>query len=475
MRLIHKYIGLVCASILFFTSCESDVLDNNPYYMGDSADQIFSDPVKIAAASVGLYDALQNSEFLGGRAQIYVDARGIDLNPPTYFGNLSTFQPTSSDATIEDAWQGAYRTIYECNLFLKGIEGAKAASVITESEYKTYSAEAKFIRGVVYFYTLNFWGQMYAKESENLGVPLVLQAFDGGSAFTEAIKITRSTIDDCYKQIISDFEYAEQNLSDTRDDVYEGRATATSSAAQAMLCRTYLYMKDNAKAIAYANKLDGKYSLESTTITNLTNPAASSEVIFFIAMNISDNPNTNNALGQHYGKDARADITVNSDYLNLFSNTDKRKTDVVVQKGGNWYCNKYQNGTKDWAPIIRYAEILLNKAEALVKSSNTVDAGAVSLLNQVHGRSDSGVTYSTSDFANAQALLDEILKERRRELAFEGHGSFDLFRNGKGIPAGRGSASAPALEYPNNYFALPIPNSDIEKAGANVLKQNKGY
>lgn len=475
MKLIHRYIGIVFTFLMLFTACENDVLDDNPYYMGDSADQIFSDPVKIAAASVGLYDALQNAEFLGGRAQIYVDSRGLDVNPPSHFGLLSTFQPTSSDATIEDAWQGAYRTIYECNLFLKGIEGAKVNSIITEDEYKVYSGEARFIRGVVYFYVLNFWGQMYVKDSENLGVPLVLEAFDGGSAFTNAIKISRSTVDQCYAQIIEDFEYAEQNLDVTRDDAYEGRATATSSAAQAMLCRTYLYRNENEKSIAYANKLANKYSLDASTLLNLTSPSTSSEVIFFVAMNATDNPNTNNALGQHYGKDARADITVNSDYINLFSDSDKRKTDVVAKKGSNWYCNKYQKVSQDWAPIIRYAEILLNKAEAIVKSTNTVDQNAIDLLNEIHQRSDETKTYSSADFANAQALLDEILKERRRELAFEGHGSFDLFRNGKGIPSGRGGSTVPSIEYPSNFFAFPIPNSDVEKAGTQILVQNKGY
>ena len=80
-----------------------------------------------------------------------------------------------------------------------------------------------------------------------------------------------------------------------------------------------------------------------------------------------------------------------------------------------------------------------------------------------------------TDFSTNAALVDEILLERRRELAFEGHASFDLFRNGKGIPAGRGSATAAAIPYPSNYFALPIPNDDIIKAGETVLVQNKGY
>jgi hypothetical protein len=304
-------------------------------------------------------------------------------------------------------------------------------------------------------------------------VPLVLVAYDGGTAFTEAINVPRSPIDACYEQIISDLKAAEI-LPETRTDTYRGRATATRGAARAMLSRVYLYTNQHANAIQYANLVIGKYELAPNIYANFGTPAASPEVIFHVAHNASDNPNTNNALGQHYGNASRADITANQAFVDLFSDDDARKTETLVFVRNLWWCNKYRNGSRDWAPIIRYAEVLLNKAEALVKSTNTVNADAIALLNQVRQRSEPTKVYTANDFANSAALLEEILTERRRELAFEGHASFDLFRNGKGIPAGRGSASAPAISFPDNYFALPIPNSDIEKS-KDVLVQNKGY
>lgn len=481
MKYINKLILATAACIMLASSCTFDVLDDNPYYMGDSADQIFSDPKKISAAAVGMYDALQNAEYLGGRAQIYVDSRGLDVNPPTYFGPIANFNPTSSNATIENAWQGAYRTIYECNLFLEGIEGALASKVITQEDYNGYAAEAKFIRSVVYFYTLNLWGQMYVAESENLGVPLILVAYDGGSAFTDAPQNVRSTINQCYEQIINDLSYAEENLKSTWDDDYANRARATVSAAQAMLSRVYLYTGDYDKAIANANKLIpneggavGKYSLDNNVVDVFASPTTSSEIIFFVAMNNVDNPNTNNALGQHYGASARADITVSDAYQNLLSSDDTRKTKGLLSKDGAVYCNKYQKKSADWAPIIRYAEVMLNKAEALVKKNKQVDATAIKLLSSVHSRSEADKTFDATDFATPEQLLEEILLERRRELAFEGHASFDLFRNKKGISAGRGGATVPAIDYPSNYFALPIPSYDIEK-GNGLLIQNKGY
>ena len=472
-----KYLNLIVLASFIFISCDEETLDNNPYYMGDSADQIYKDSKKIAAANNGLYDALQNLEFLGGRAQIYVDARGLDVNPPTFFGLLSTFSPTSGDATVTLAWQGAYRTIGECNAFLEGIEKAKAENIITADEYAIYSSDARFIRGVVYFYTLNFWGQMYVAESSNLGIPLVTKSYDGTTGFTEATKMTRSSITDSYKFILDDLSFAASNLPSTREDAYKGKATATSAAANAFLSRVYLYMKDYPKAIEFANKVTG-YVLAPSVYTVISDPANSTESIFSVAMNFADNPNTNNSLGQHYGSAKRADITVSADYLSLLSSTDKRRTECLVVKAPNTYCGKYLlTGNADWAPIIRYAEVLLNKAEALAKKPGATAlelAEAITLLNQVHQRSEPAKTYLGTDFATPGALVEEILLERRRELAFEGHASFDLFRNGKGIPAGRGAATAAAIPYPSNYFALPIPNDDITKAG-DALVQNKGY
>lgn len=473
-----KYLNLIILACFIFTSCDEETLDNNPYYMGDSADQIYEDAKKIAAANIGLYDALQNLEFLGGRAQIYADIRGLDVNPPTYFGLMSTFSPTSSDATTELAWQGAYRTVGECNAFLEGIEKAKNNNVITAAEYNTYASDARFVRGLVYFYTLNLWGQMYVAESSNLGIPLATKSYDGSTGFTEATKLTRATITDSYNFIIDDLKFAALNLPTTRDDVYKGKATATSSAANALLSRVYLYLKDYPKVIEYADKVTG-YSLAPSVANALSDPANSTESIFSVAMNFNDNPNTNNSLGQHYGSTKRADITVSSNYLSLLSATDARKTECLVVKGANTYCGKYlATGNADWAPIIRYAEVMLNKAEALAKKPGATlleIAEAISLLNQVHQRSEPTKTYLAIDFLTNGSLVDEILLERRRELAFEGHASFDLFRNEKGIPAGRGSATAAAIPYPSNYFALPIPNVDIIKAGETVLVQNKGY
>ncbi|MDR2449456.1 MAG: RagB/SusD family nutrient uptake outer membrane protein [Prevotellaceae bacterium] len=467
------YIKVLLASFIlgsFMLSC--DVLDQ-PYHMGYDADAIFSDPEKIRSAAIGMYDAFQSAEFLGGRAQIYADIRGMDVNPASYFGAVSTHDGTltSSNGIVQNAWTGAYRTLFEINLFLENI--AANPGVTSAAEEQRFIAEAKFLRAAVYFYALNLWGQQYTKDGTNLGVPLVLRSFDGGNAFSDEAKTPRSTVDEVYNQIIKDLGEA-LGLPSKLDDAYENISRANANAVNAFLSRVYLYRKQYGEAIAAANAVSG-YDLEANVATGVfafPPPTDNKEIIFFVAMSSTDNPNTNNALGQHYGADYRGDITVSSNFLNLFEPDDTRLT-LLKQKGSSYYCDKYANGSYNWAPFIRYAEVLLNKAEALAQQNSGVSAEAVTIINRIRTRSNASVK-QTSDFTTKAELIEFILAERRRELAFEGHGSFDLFRNGKGIDAGRATALAAAIPYPSNLFALPIPQADITKAPG-ILEQNPGY
>ncbi|MDR3184036.1 MAG: RagB/SusD family nutrient uptake outer membrane protein [Prevotellaceae bacterium] len=468
------YIKKLFASLFlagFLLSC--DVLDQ-PYYMGYDADAIFSDPEKVRSAAIGMYDAFQNADFLGGRAQIYVDIRGMDVNPVSYFGSVSTHDGTltAANGIVEGAWTGAYRTLFEINLFLENI--LSHTGVVSAEEEKRFVAEAKFLRAVVYFYLLNLWGQQYAGPSDNLGVPLVLRSFDGGNAFSDEAKIPRATVGEVYDQIIKDLKEAAADLPDKLNNAYENISRANANAVQAFLSRVYLYRRQYAEAVEAADKVTG-YSLEDDLAAKVfayPPPVDNKEIIFFVAMSNTDNPNTNNALGQHYGADYRGDITVSANFLKLFEpNTSDTRFNLLKQKGGSYYCNKYANGSYNWAPVIRYAEVLLNKAEALAQQDAGISTAALGIINEIRDRSKAG---KVPAFTEKKDFIDFILAERRRELAFEGHGSFDLFRNEKGIEAGRAAAAAAAIPYPNDLFALPIPEADVTKSGG-ILIQNGGY
>ncbi|MGL6022174.1 MAG: RagB/SusD family nutrient uptake outer membrane protein [Chitinophagaceae bacterium] len=465
-------------SIIVLVSCQKQVLEND-YYMGMYPKDQFSTPDRIKLAAVGMYNALQSAEFLGGRALIYVDVRSDIVNPgfPVPMSEFTTL--LSTYGYVSSAWLGGYQTIFQCNSFIKNLN--ENPKVISTELADSYIAEARFIRSLVYFYMLNFWGQQYCSDNADLGIPLVLEPAEGSAALNQLP--SRATIDESYNQIIEDLEYAETYLPAKREDGdgvnanYNTLARANKASARAILSRVYLYRKDYAKSILYGNKVINSidntptYELDPNLATSVfltPNPSGSREPIFFVAMNANDNPNTNNALGQHYSYNRRGDITVSQSYVNsMDTNVDKRYTELIRLDKRVFWTKKYEvDYNASWVPVIRYAEILLNQAEALARTNSSVDPTALGYLNQIRTRS--GLTEITP--TSHEDFLDSILLERSRELAFEGHASFDLFRNEKGVPA-RGQLLA--IQYPNNWFALPIPQSDIER-NPNLI-QNTNY
>ena len=120
-------------------------------------------------------------------------------------------------------------------------------------------------------------------------------------------------------------------------------------------------------------------------------------------------------------------------------------------------------------PIIRVSEIYLNKAEALVRSTNSINAEAISLLNAIRQRSfpigSKPAPFTITSFSSVNALLTAILQERRWELAFEGHDKFDKIRTGV--------APNTFLTNPNKWI-YPIPRREIDLTSGQIT-QNPGY
>ena len=463
-----KYICMgVALSGLFLTSCKQDKLFQDPLNSISEADA-FSTADRIEKSSVGMYDALQNANFFSGRILIYGDIRGLDAIPNTYFGNMGFYSTTtSSDGTVASAWQGGYRTIYQANLFLKGF--APNASLVSQAKADQYVGEAKFIRALCYFELVNLWAQPYnfTADASHPGVPLVLVAAD--DPFAPSNQLPRATVKQVYDQMESDLLDAEAKLPATAPDAFTRVARATKGAARALLARLYLYKGDYTKANQYADLVinSNVYSLNANPQTTFRTPYTTPESIFSVAMSGSDNPNTNNSLGQHYNPRARGDIAISVDYINLMDTTvDLRYKNLVEKYNGSFWTTKYAGLTTDYVPVLRYAEVLLTKAEALARLGTGVDPTALALLTQVRNRSNGGALTITTK----QQLIDAILKERRIELAFEGQGSFEFQRNKLDLPA---HSTVPLQPWGSNYRILPIPKYDTDK-NPNLV-QNPGY
>jgi len=464
MKHIIKLTTILFA-VVAMTGCSKDL--NEDPFNSIAANEAFSTPERIDKSAVGMYNALQNANYFGGRVLIYADIRGVDAVANTFFGSMNLFNLLKADdGTVAGAWQGAYRTIYECNSFVKNF--TPNAGLVTQAKADQYLGEAKFIRALCYFYLVNLWAQPYkfTADASHLGVPLVLTASD--NPFSPDNNIPRSTVKQVYDQMEADLLDADAKLPATYTDAYTRTTRATKAATKGLLMRLYLYKGDYPKAAQFANSIItlGTYGLQLGGPEVPFRTYTTNESIFSVAMDGGDNPNTNNAIGQHYGATRRADISVDNNYVALLEATDKRRTNLIQLAGSSYYTTKYNAGTTDFVPVLRYAEVLLTAAEALAQQATGVDATALGYLNQI--RSRAGATPAAP--VTKQALIDAILLERRIELAFEGQGSLDFLRTGRAIPAHGTVAAQP---YGSDFTVLPIPKYDLDKNPS--LQKNPGY
>ncbi len=165
--------------------------------------------------------------------------------------------------------------------------------------------------------------------------------------------------------------------------------------------------------------------------------------------------------------DARGDCRFTEDLLNAHEDGDRGIIQLMqVGDNGRTYTTKFPDfvTNADNAPVIITTEVVLNRAEALVKSSNTVEGEAVNILNDIRARAGLDA-FEADDFASADELLVAIADERRKELAFEGHRRMDLLRNGEAIING--------LMPGDNQTVMPIPVEETDQNSS--LPQNPGY
>ena len=254
---------------------------------------------------------------------------------------------------------------------------------------------------------------------------------------------SRATVKETYEQIIKDLEGAAALMTKRPNNSYANRY-----AAYALLSRVYLYMGStfaapntayNQKAIQYADSviMNGGYSLlQGTAYANYytTSNQTTSETIWAMNDTVGSSITSMSfqypTLSGYTGSWARP----SKEFIALLEANDLRKnyykkqvypgntedTLQVVKYGIN-YTAIYTNSPTNY---LRLAEMYLNRAEAKVKTGD--NAGGIADLNVIRVRA--GLSSVTG--LSGQALFDEILKQRRIELAFEGHNSFDYFRNG---------------------------------------------
>ncbi|HMP92868.1 MAG TPA: RagB/SusD family nutrient uptake outer membrane protein, partial [Phnomibacter sp.] len=414
MKPINKFFGVLVAAALL-GACKKELLTPVPTNLVSDL-SAFSSALRIEGQVRSIYATIKDAGLYGGRYQIFHDIRGNDFinertNVVTGF-DVYNYTPSNSSAnSVEAVWSRAYYAINLVNVFLEGMD-AGGAAVVGETRANNFRAEARFVRALCYhalitLYARPFWDGNGSRD----GVPLRLTAIKGAQNYD----IARNTVAEVYNQILADLNFAEQNLPATNGNATLNTTRAHRNTAIAFKVRVLLGMGRYADVVTEANKIVSANApfTASSGVPHALNPAfgtaftnyTTNESILSMPFFSNEAPGTQNQLGFYYRSAAMAgggaEYSVNPD--GVFANagwkaTDARRAQIVTEGTKRWL-NKYTTPAPyiDWAPVLRYPEVLLSLAEAITRSTNTVNDRAIALLNAVRGRSDNTTVFTAAD------------------------------------------------------------------------------
>ena len=464
------FLLIIPVTLLLFISCKKDFLDLSPYDQVPQ-DEAIIDEAGMQAALNGLYSQLRSVNLYGRSLALYGDLMADNAFISTQNSNryLPEFNYTfiSTNPNSSATWASAYVAILRANNIIN--------SDVSSANSTQLKGEALTIRALMYFNLVNWFAKQYTVDPNAEGVPIVL-------TYDALLKPARAKVSEVYAQIDADLAAAFSSMTSTT----KNSSYVSKYVARALQARVALFKGDwnAAKAAALDVVTNGGYTL--ATAANFANywknPAPVSnklETIFEVTSDAVNN-NGSNALSYFYDQTGYGDAIGSDDLYNSYSATDVRKGLFITGTRGGLtvrIVNKYPNtntaADKDDTKVIRYAEVLLTLAEAYNRTGDDVNAKLY--LNQLAKLRDPSFAGYISD---GSLLLNEILTERRKELAFEGMRYLDLKRLNSDVPRVNINSNyvgvTPVTIAKDNFRRIfPIPQ-DERDANPNI-SQNTGY
>ena len=505
-----KRIILFSLLIIFSSACTEDWLELEP--IGQKLESnYYQTEEEIHSGLIAAYSMLQPKYYSGWSSYYFLanfpsdDAAVVGGGPgdrPEYH-EIANFNTVPTNPAILQLWRRNYFGIYRANLVLENANPEKSENL------SKYVAEAKFLRAYFYFELIRFFGD----------VPLITSGLS-----SDQYNLAKEPAEDVFAQVIKDLTEAVPDLPSkstlSGNDVYR----ATKGAANALLGKAYLYMASpyyqqeydfEKSASEYYTLAAGRfenvinsmeYELESNydEIWQLSHEHGIESVFEIEYANIDRGGDWGN--GRVNGGNIDVQMSgprgISTDTLLAGWGFDMVTQDLIsaynaegdsARKYGTAYGEAFLTdiGAEDWEKnegytgwfskkratwahltsdvdpqwnyetnerIIRYADVLLMCAEAYLQSG----AGdPLPLVNDVRERASLDPLSSVS--------MNDIKKERRLELAMEGHRFFDLVRWGDAAS----ELGERGFEQ-NKHEVFPIPQAEIDNSNGK-LKQNENY
>jgi starch-binding outer membrane protein, SusD/RagB family len=464
---ISKYTGMAgLIFLLAISSCKEKFLVLNPptsltpvQALGSEAD--------LLVALRGAYAGLRGVDFYGRTIPILGDVmadnayqHSLNTNRYTLYNNY-TYNVT--DGNVLGFWTTAYTVILRTNNIIN-------SSVTTTVNVDQYRGEAYAIRALCYFSLIRNMAKPYTDDPASLGVPII-------TSYNAELKPARNKVSEVYALIIADL-----NSAYTLMTKYTNSSQFSKYAAKALQAKVYLTMGDKANAKTAA--LDVINNGGFTTLTTANHAAywTSSivrtdklETLFEVSSDAVGNL-AFDALSYLYSQAGNyGDIVCSDELYALFEAGDSRRAlyPVVPRPvGGATVVSvaKFPVISGDYSDtkVLRLSEMYLIAAEASLPAT---EADALTYVNYITSRRGATAIASTG-----ATLFEDVIKERRKELAFEGDRYMDLMRLKREVVRSTNYPTAARnILYSNFRRIFPIPQTELD-ANANIrTQQNPGW
>ena len=443
-----------------FGSCVKN-LDINPEQNID-ASVALENADDIRSALIGTYAILHGGALYGTNLNLVPELMGSE-DYCQWRGTFQSFRQIMNKGMYVDnaeasrTWIAAYRAINVSNNILANLN--KVEDVDLRNEFE---AEAKFLRGAMYFELIRLYAKPWDNTGTNdgAGVPLILTASNDET--TASVKKGRDNINAVYTQILNDLKDAEKNLPESFDG--SERFRATTYTAKAFLVRVYLQQSKFAEALALANEIiESKVFRLNPAIAATFSNKFTNETIMELYNNDQNNAGeSNDGLTTFYASLSgigRSDIRILAPFTDKYEATDERLTELtyegVGRRSGSTQCGKWKAYGQN-IPVIRLSEMYLVRAECNLRLGSEIGQSPLADVNLIRSRAKTTPLNSV--------VLDDILLERNLELCFEGLRIHDIKRN---------KLSTGMYMWNDNNLVFPIPIREIR--ANSLLTQNDGY
>ena len=472
MKKTIKYLFLFVLSVGTLTSCSEEDLEPT-LAQSKSIETSINTLNDLDALLIGAMERLAINEYYGRDliilGEVFSDNTTSNANSNRFVVE-ATMDLNAQSAIASTLWTRIYAVIASANIIIgaEGIEG-------DEARINQVKGQAYALRALAHFDLVKYYCQQHVNGGglSAAGVPYVTAFRDNDNLFP-----SRNSVQEVRDLAYADLEMAQSLMTEALNN--PSKEFMTSFGAYALEARIANYFGDHARALTASKFVidSGKYSVatEGTFLSNFAG-RGSANSIFEIANTPTDNPGIN-GLANIYQVGSYGDVVALPNLKAIYGAGDVRGASLYDPTAGVQIATvigESVNGTlrnigkyprtapfEDNIPVIRYEEMVLIYAEALLETGG---ADALMWLNMIPANRGAA--------AYTAATKENIMLERRKEFAFEGFRFHDLARTGMNIQSVDIIQLHTGITYGAYNFAMPIPTSE---AGVNAnVTQNTGY